>query len=64
RRFAPYNKFLGMDIGLSPFGPVLIEVNDIFDCGRFESVVGPVFKDPEVLRCAKEFGLITHRHFD
>ncbi|MEM0895884.1 MAG: ATP-grasp fold amidoligase family protein [Verrucomicrobiota bacterium] len=64
RRFAPYNKFLGMDIGLSPFGPVLIEVNDIFDCGRFESVVGPIFKDPDVLRCAKEFGLITHRRFD
>ncbi|MEM1441136.1 MAG: sugar-transfer associated ATP-grasp domain-containing protein [Verrucomicrobiota bacterium] len=63
QRFAPFNKFLGMDIGFSETGPVLIEVNDIFDSGRFESVVGPILADPEVLRICREYGLITHgRH--
>ncbi|MEM6280049.1 MAG: sugar-transfer associated ATP-grasp domain-containing protein [Verrucomicrobiota bacterium] len=58
--FAPFNRFLGMDIGFSESGPVLVEVNDIFDCGRFESVVGPIFRDPEVLRICREYELITH----
>lgn len=62
-RFAPFNRFLGMDIGFSDSGPVLIEVNDIFDCGRFESVVGPILRDSEVLRICREYELITHgRH--
>ena len=62
-RFAPFYRFLGMDIGFSESGPILVEVNDIFDCGRFESVVGPIFRDPEVLRIAQHYGLITHgRH--
>ncbi|MEM9016153.1 MAG: sugar-transfer associated ATP-grasp domain-containing protein [Verrucomicrobiota bacterium] len=62
-RFSPFNRFLGMDIGFSESGPVLIEVNDIFDSGRFESVVGPILQDPEILRICREYELITHgRH--
>ena len=58
--FGPYNRFIGMDIGFSETGPVLIEVNDIFDCGRFESVTGPILKDEAVLNACKQYGLITH----
>lgn len=62
-RFAPFNRFLGMDIGFSESGPVLVEVNDIFDSGRFESVVGPILADPEIRRIGREYEFITHgRH--
>ena len=58
--FGPYNRFIGMDVGFSENGPVLVEVNDIFDCGRFESVTGPILKDDAVLKACKEYGLLTH----
>jgi len=59
--FGPFNRFIGLDIGFSETGPVLIEVNDIFDCGRFESVTGPILKDEAVLKACREYGLLTHR---
>lgn len=62
RRFAPFNKFLGMDIGMSENGPVLVEINDIFDCARFESVTGPILKNEAVLEACRSYGLLTHRH--
>ena len=44
--FAPFNRFLGMDIGFSESGPVLVEINDVFDCGRFEGVTGTDSEEP------------------
>lgn len=64
RRFAPFNKFLGMDIGISESGPVLVEINDIFDSGRFESVTGPILKDEAVLDCCRQYGLLTHNRLN
>ncbi|NNE90833.1 MAG: hypothetical protein HKN23_04230 [Verrucomicrobiales bacterium] len=58
--FGPFNRFIGMDIGFSENGPVLVEVNDIFDCGRFESVTGPILKNEKVLKACQKYGLITH----
>ena len=58
--FGPFNRFIGMDIGFSETGPVLIEVNDVFDCGRFESVTGPILKDEAVLKACRQYGLLTH----
>jgi hypothetical protein len=59
--FAPFNRFIGMDIGISEDGPVLVEINDIFDCARFENVTGPLLKNKEVLESFKTYGLLTHR---
>lgn len=59
--FAPFNRFIGMDIGISEEGPRLIEINDVFDCARFENVTGPVLKNERVLECSREYGLLTHR---
>lgn len=58
--FGPFNRFIGMDIGFSETGPVLIEVNDVFDCGRFESVTGPILKNEAVLEACRQYGLLTH----
>lgn len=62
--FAPFNRFLGMDIGFSESGPVLIEINDVFDCGRFEGVTGPILKNEAVLDCCRKYELLTHRRLD
>lgn len=62
--FSPYNRFLGMDIGFSESGPVLVEINDVFDCGRFEGVTGPILKNPAVLECCREYEMLTHRRLD
>jgi len=64
KHFAPFNRFLGMDIGFSESGPVLIEINDVFDCGRFEGVTGPILKNKAVLDCCRKYQLLTHRHLD
>ena len=53
-----------MDIGFSENGPILVEVNDIFDCGRFESVTGPILKNKAVLDCCREYGMLTHNGLD
>lgn len=62
--FAPFNRFIGMDIGFSESGPILIEVNDIFDCGRFESVTGPILKNEAVLECCKKYAMLTHNRLN
>ena len=58
--FAPFNRFIGMDVAFSESGPVLIEVNDIFDCARFEGVTGPILKNEAVLDCCLKYELLTH----
>ncbi len=59
--FAPFNRFVGMDIGFSESGPVLVEINDVFDCGRFEGVTGPILRNEAVLDCCRKYGLLTHK---
>lgn len=63
RHFASFNRFIGMDIGISADGPVLIELNDIFGSGLFEAVNGPLLRNDEVRRCFLRYDLITHRKF-
>ncbi|MEX2578880.1 MAG: sugar-transfer associated ATP-grasp domain-containing protein [Verrucomicrobiales bacterium] len=63
RHFAPFNRFIGMDLGISEDGPVVIELNDIFGGGTFEAVAGPMLRDPEVRRCLVAYEMITHRKF-
>ena len=64
RHLGPFNRFIGMDIGISETGPVLIEVNDIFGSGLFEAVAGPMLKDEEVRRCLSDYEMITHNKFN
>ncbi|MDF1756671.1 MAG: ATP-grasp fold amidoligase family protein [Verrucomicrobiales bacterium] len=64
RQFSSFNRFIGMDIGISEDGPVLIEVNDIFGSGIFEAVAGPLLADDEVRRCLLEYGMVTHNKFN
>ncbi len=61
--FAPFNRFIGMDVGFSESGPVLIEINDVFDCSRFEGVNGPILKSEAVLDCCLKYELLTHNRF-
>ena len=63
RHFASFNRFIGMDIGVSEDGPVVIDLNNIFGSGLFESVAGPMLKDDEVRRCLLEYGMVTHNKF-
>lgn len=59
--FAPFNRFLGMDIGVSQSGPVLIEVNSRYDNTGIESCCGPILRNDDVRRAFLDYGIISHR---
>lgn len=61
--FAPFNRLLGMDIGLSPSGPILIEINSGYDNTGIESNCGPILKNEAIRRAFLEYGIISHRLF-
>jgi glutathione synthase/RimK-type ligase-like ATP-grasp enzyme len=44
-----YHRLLGMDIAISSDGPVIIEVNSIYDNTGLEMVCGPMFSDKKVV---------------
>jgi hypothetical protein len=44
-----FQRLLGMDISVTEEGPVLIEMNSIYDNISLERTCGPLLKSPEVL---------------
>lgn len=61
--FAPFSRLLGMDIGMTPSGPVLIEINFGYDNNGIESTCGPILKIEAVRHAFLAYGIISHRLF-
>ncbi len=57
-----FHKLLGMDIAITDSGPVLIEVNSIYDNIDFEQICGPILRDPEVLEVYSRCGLLYNKY--
>lgn len=53
----PYYRLLGLDIGISTKGPVLIEVNAIYDNIDLEQVCGPLLNSCYVRKVFEEYHL-------
>jgi glutathione synthase/RimK-type ligase-like ATP-grasp enzyme len=54
--------FLGMDIAVTPRGPILIEINSSYDNVALEQARGPVLDDPEVYRAFEEYDLFINNY--
>lgn len=58
QRGLPFNRLLGLDIALTPHGPVLIEINPDTDLVFQEQTSGPLFQDKIVWRAFRDYGLL------
>lgn len=56
----PYFGMLGLDVAVTPEGPLLIEINAFPDIVGFEQGWGPLFSDPVLLREFDRLDLLTH----
>lgn len=56
-----FYKLLGMDIAVSDTGPVLIEINAIYDNVDLEQVCGPILKDEKTLEAYHEYDLLINK---
>lgn len=56
-----YHKLLGMDIAITKSGPVLIEINSIYDNIDLEQVCGPILKDKSVYEFYKSHNLLISK---
>lgn len=62
QREIPYHRLLGSDIAVTDHGPVVIEINSIYDNVGLESHCGPILKRPEVLSAFSEYNLLINEH--
>lgn len=62
QRSLPYCKLLGMDIGLSKKGPVIIEINGFPDLVMQEQTAGPLLKDINVFNEFKKYDLLINKY--
>ncbi|MDD2321345.1 MAG: sugar-transfer associated ATP-grasp domain-containing protein [Geobacteraceae bacterium] len=58
-----YYKLLGLDIGITPDGPVLIEINSAHDNVGLEQSYGPILKNKIVLDECHKYNLIVNNMF-
>tara|TARA_R100000306_G_scaffold60832_1_gene61985 strand:+ start:14586 stop:15794 length:1209 start_codon:yes stop_codon:yes gene_type:complete len=58
----PFHKLLGMDIAITQDGPVIVEVNSIYDNVDLESVCGPLLKNRDILLAFGEYQLLFNRY--
>ncbi len=56
----PFYRMLGLDVAVTPDGPMLIEINESPDLVLQEQTSGPLLKDPMVLVEFDRHGLLTH----
>jgi hypothetical protein len=56
----PYFGMLGLDVAITPEGPLLIEINAFPDIVGFEQGWGPILVDPVLLREFDRLDLLTH----
>lgn len=57
----PCYRFLGMDIGVTPGGPVVVEINASPDTIGLEQCCGPILANEEVRREFRRYGLLVNR---
>ncbi|MFW6100306.1 MAG: sugar-transfer associated ATP-grasp domain-containing protein [Bacteroidota bacterium] len=53
-----YYKLLGLDIGITPAGPVLVEINPSHDNIGLEQATGPLLSKKKVKKAFAEYGLL------
>ncbi len=57
----PYYKLLGYDLAITPYGPVVIEINSAPDMVGLESAYGPILKDRLVWDAFREYDLLINQ---
>lgn len=57
-----YQKLLGMDIAITEVGPLLIEINSIYDNVGFEKVCGPILSNKLVWEEFKKYDLLFNKN--
>lgn len=53
-----YHRIIGMDIAVTPSGPMVIELNSIYDNIGLEGICGPIFKRREIFEAFQEYSLL------
>lgn len=59
----PYYKMLGLDIGITSCGPVLVEINPAHDNVGLEQKCGPILIDKRIRDEFRKYGLLITDHF-
>jgi len=57
----PFFRLLGLDVAISPNGPVLIEINAYPDFILQEQCAGPLLKSPHILKAFAAYNLLFNR---
>lgn len=60
QRHFNYFKLIGHDIAITPVGPVIIELNAIYDNVHLEMCSGPILKDKLVLEEYRKYNLLVN----
>lgn len=61
QRGLSFYRLIGIDVAITPDGPVLVEMNARPDFVFQEQTAGPLLRDPRVLRAFGEYGLLYSR---
>ena len=56
----PYLKMLGLDIALTPKGPVILEINSDPDNILLEQTYGPILRNEQVKKAFEEYNLLVN----
>jgi hypothetical protein len=59
-----FYRLLGLDIGVTETGPVLVEINPSHDNNGLESACGPILKNKMLLTEFKKNDLLVHSHLE
>ena len=59
-----FYKLLGLDIAVTPEGPVVIEINGMHDNVGLEQNYGPILNDPDVRLAFKKYNLLINKAAD
>ena len=57
-KFQNFYALLGLDVAITEYGPVIIEINPDYDNIGLEAACGPIFKNSEVLKAFKDHNLL------
>jgi hypothetical protein len=61
--FFPFFRFMGLDIGVTTTGPVLIEINPLHDNVALEQSYGPILRHASVLQEFRYYDLLVNNSF-
>lgn len=57
-----FSRLLGMDIAVTPQGPLIIEINFGYDNVDLEEVCGPILQDESVFKAFNDYDLLINKH--